>query len=66
MDAAVVIFQYQNKPESRKKRSAERAHYLSKLTEGRDEECISQLRLNNASFDYLCEMLKVRGLLKDT
>ena len=63
---AVVFFQYQNKSESRVKRSAKRAHYLSKLTEGRDEECISQLSLNKASFDYLCDLLRVRGQLKDT
>ncbi|RWR77272.1 protein ALP1-like protein [Cinnamomum micranthum f. kanehirae] len=64
--ASAVLFQYQNKADSRKKRTAERAHYLSKLTEGRDEECISQLRLNKESFDYLCDLLRVRGLLKDT
>ena len=56
---------YQNKSESRKRRSAERAHYLSKLTKGRDKECISRLRLNKVSFDYLCELLRVRGLLQD-
>ena len=63
---AAIIFQNQNKSKSRKKRSTERAHYLSKLTGGRDDECISQLRLNKACFDYLCDLLRVRGLLKDT
>ena len=61
--AAAVIFNCQNITESRKSRTVGRAHYLSSLTMGRDEECISQLRLNKASFDCLCELLRVRGPL---
>lgn len=49
-----------------KRRGSERAHYLSKLTRGREEECISQLRLDKAIFDYLCELLRVRELLQDS
>ncbi|XXG60302.1 hypothetical protein AAC387_Pa04g2243 [Persea americana] len=64
--AATVIFNCQNRTESRKSRTARRAHYLSSLTMRRDEECISQLRLNKASFDYLCEILRMRGLLQDS
>ena len=64
--AATVIFAWQNKRDSRIKRNAERAHYLSNLTRGSEDECISQLRLNKVSFDYLCELLRVRGLLQDS
>ena len=57
--AAAVIFNFQNKIESRKVRSAGRAHYRSTLTMRRDEEFISQ-----KCFDYLCELLRVRGCSK--
>eukprot|EP00268_Persea_americana_P050492 TRINITY_DN5491_c0_g2_i3.p1 TRINITY_DN5491_c0_g2~~TRINITY_DN5491_c0_g2_i3.p1 ORF type:complete len:333 (+),score=26.73 TRINITY_DN5491_c0_g2_i3:609-1607(+) len=40
--------------------------YISYLTQGRDNECISQLRLNKNCFDLLCAVLKNRGLLADT
>lgn len=47
-------------------RYQERAHYISTLKRRRDRQCISQLRLNTTSFDFLCTLLRNIELLQDT
>ncbi|XXG46820.1 hypothetical protein AAC387_Pa02g1565 [Persea americana] len=59
------IFQNKRRP-ARRNRIVERMQYICYLTQGRDSECISQLRLNKNCFDLLCAMLKNRGLLAHT
>lgn len=63
--AATLLFSCDCKAPKRK-RNDQRAYYLSTITRGRDEECVSELRLSKPSFDLLCSMLKNRGLLMDT
>jgi hypothetical protein len=58
---------FRNKRRSaRRNRNAESIQYISYLTHGMDNKCISQLRLNKNCFNLLCTVLKNRGLLADT
>ena len=43
----------------------QRGHNISYLTQSRDSECISQLRLNKSFFNLFYTVLKNRGLLAD-
>lgn len=63
--AATILFSCDRRSRKRD-RDEHRAFYLSTLTRGADEECVSELRLNIASFDFLCALLRNRGLLRDT
>ena len=50
----------------KRNRDLARTEFISTLINGRDSECISQLRMDTSTFKMLCQRLRDKKLLRDT
>ena len=50
----------------KRNRDLARTEFISTLINGRDSECISQLRMDTSTFRLLCQRLRDKKLLRDT
>lgn len=55
-----------NKRSSGRNMEWARSQYITTLTNDRDTECLTQLRISIRCFRSLCEIVRNKGLLKDT